>query len=182
MLRRIIATAILLLAIVSGIVAYAGISVIYPGTATFSEVEPPVKIVAGSNANATGLAGTTLSVTIGANSTSVSVSFAITYQTNYIDDVFEIKNTDNTSTYYIVIRVNQPITASNVREAYMYVGSTQIDLTATGTSAEITLPAGGTLKVSFKIVVEEGTALKTTGLTTSFDIIYSPETPVPTPP
>ncbi len=180
--RRLLFVAASLVAVLVASMTYASIVVIYPFNVSISEVSAPVVFQGGTNANQTGLGGT-MTVLIGENQTSASISFQVTYQTNYIHDLLEIANTDSIS-YHVAVRVDSPLlSTTNVvasAELLLDVGNDGtiedvVDLTTTGTSAEITLPAGEVIALHFKVVLTEGVKLDSAPLTVQLSLLYSPQ-------
>ncbi len=180
--RRLLFVAASLIAVLVATMAYASIVVIYPLNVSVSEVAPPVKFQAGSNANQTGLGGT-MTVIIGKNQTSATVSFQVTYQTNYIHDLLEVVNTAGND-YYVAIRVDSPLASSTgaVASAQLILdvgndatADATVDLTTTGTSTEITLPAGQVIALHFQVTLTEGTKLDSAPLTVQLSLLYSPQ-------
>ncbi len=181
--RRLLFVVASLVAVLVATMAYASIVVIYPLNVSVSEVAPPVKFQAGSNANQTGLGGT-MTVIIGKNQTSATVSFQVTYQTNYIHDLLEIVNTAGND-YYVAIRVDTPLASStgvvSSAQLILDLGNDNttdgtLDLTTTNeTSTEIQLPAGQVIALHFQVTLTEGTKLDSAPLTVQLSLLYSPQ-------
>jgi hypothetical protein len=113
--------ALLLLPLLTAIAAYAGVVVINTATGTGTYVANPVKFVEGSNANALGLPGVTIDVTITNNGAEADVTFPITHGKVWIIQPLNITNTDNTNDYYIWIKTDTPVTAPGISVARMYI-------------------------------------------------------------
>ncbi|MEM1843442.1 MAG: hypothetical protein QXD75_02835, partial [Desulfurococcaceae archaeon] len=95
---------VLALALLAMTATLASVFAYYPLTITVSPTEPGVVFERGSNADQPDIgAGNTITVTIGANKTSASLTIHPTYQENYYKDVLRINNTDdNAMNVYIV--------------------------------------------------------------------------------
>ncbi len=180
--RRLLFVAASLVAILVASMAYASIVVIYPLNVTVQEVAPPVKFQAGSNANQTGLGGT-MTVIIGKNQASATVSFQVTYQTNYIHDLLEVVNTAEND-YYVAIRVDTPLVSNTgvVSSAQLIldrgndnIADDKLDLTTNGTSTEIQLLAGQVIALHFNVTLTEGRMLDSAPLTVQLSLLYSPQ-------
>lgn len=180
--RRLLFIAASLVAVLVATMAYASIVVIYPLNISVSEVQAPVVFQGGANANQTGLGGT-MTVLIGGNQTSASVSFQVTYQTNYIHDLLRVVNNGGTP-YYVAIRVDTPLSSTTgvvaLAQLLLDIGNDgttdeTVDLTTTGTSTELTLPAGGVMALHFRVVLTEGARLDTAPLTVGLSLLYSPQ-------
>ena len=169
--------------------ASASVFVYYPIQASLSFVEPPVKLQAGSNAGQADLAGNTITVSIGANQTSATITLHPTYQTTYYKNILNITNTD-TNAYYINLLVSGSLTLEPGEKVYViihnsdYSQETVLDLTTSSSTGWITLDAGSTLYVDIQVVYPEGQQLPSTAQTISFNLVYStqnsesPPTPV----
>ncbi len=180
--RRLLFVAASLVAVLVATMAYASIVVIYPLNVSVSEVAPPVKFQAGSNANQTGLGGT-MTVIIGKNQASATVSFQVTYQTNYIHDLLEVVNTAEND-YYVAIRVDTPLVSNTgvVSSAQLIldrgndnIADDKLDLTTNGTSTEIQLLAGQVIALHFNVTLTEGRMLDSAPLTVQLSLLYSPQ-------
>ncbi len=180
--RRLLFVAASLIAVLVATMAYASIVVIYPLNVSVSEVAPPVKFQAGSNANQTGLGGT-MTVIIGKNQASATVSFQVTYQTNYIHDLLEVVNTAEND-YYVAIRVDTPLVSNTgvVSSAQLIldrgndnIADDKLDLTTNGTSTEIQLLAGQVIALHFNVTLTEGRMLDSAPLTVQLSLLYSPQ-------
>lgn len=169
--------------------ASASVFVYYPIQASLSFVQPPVQLEAGSNAGKADLAGNTISVSIGQNKTSATVTLHPTYQTTYYKDILNITNTDS-NVYYINLLVASPPTLEPGEKVYViihnsdYSQETVLDLTTSTSTGWITLNAGSTLYVDIQVYYPEGQPLPSSAQTIGFNLVYStqnsenPPTPV----
>ncbi len=144
----------------------------------------------GTNTGDTDLGGNTITVTIPNSNTSASITVHPTYQVTYYKDILGIKNQDTSTSYYITIRVTNPLsdTLINTAELRIYSGTTLIDtvdLTATGdTSIATALGAGQTWRVDIYLDIDdtggdENTPPSLTDNSFSLQVIYSPTTETP---
>ncbi len=87
------------------IVSYAGIVVFNPLKLSINYQEAPVQFTLGDNANQLGLEGQQITVTISADGTWASISFAMPNGTVYLVDPLRIEN-QGTKTYYVKLYIN----------------------------------------------------------------------------
>ena len=174
-----VAAALILTAALASVFSY------YPVTLTLQATPPPVMFEEGSNAGQADLSGT-ITVSIGANQTSLEVTLHPTYQTTYYKDVARLTNTDTTSSYNVWIRVNTAMALPAGSTAQMILTDSggaallTVDLTTTGTSGPVTLNAGASLYLDFKFTIPEGTLLASAqGVTADVEAIYTPSAETP---
>ena len=198
--RRLLA--LVSLAVFASIV-FASVFVYYPATITVSPVKPPVVFIAGSNANGTDLLGNTITVNIGQNSTSLSVTIHPTYQLTYYKNVTIIKNVDS-RVYYVYLRVQTPVQIGDTglpqgSQLILYIyqhsmgasrslsgnfpptptsGSyaASLSLTTTGQTDPITLSSGDWLELDVYVSIPEGNPLPSP-VTAQLLLVYTPYTP-----
>ncbi len=180
--RYILTSAILLALAATTSVAYASVFVFYPGQVNIYPVEPPVVFVGGDNANQTDLAGNTIEVYIGANSTSLTMNLHPTYQTTYYYNVSLINNTDPSNIYYVWVKVDSTNISAGVSATLVLNASGVIytlDLGSTGNPVPpgigIELNPGDTIMLNVKVQITEGIKLPSTPYQVNLSIIYSPE-------
>jgi hypothetical protein len=197
--RRLLA--LVSLAVFASIV-FASVFVYYPASITVSPVSPPVVFAAGSNANQPDLLGTnTISVNIGQNGASLSVTLHPTYQVTYYKNITIIYNTDS-KTYYVYLRVQTPATglpSGSKLILYIYNANADrslsgypqptptsgsyaasLDLTTSGqTQAQITLSSGSWLELDVYVYIPEGTTLPSSPVTAQLLLVYTPSTETP---
>lgn len=173
--------------LIIAILAYAGVLVRYPMQGTAVWVAPDIIFEPGSNANATGLRGLTLTTLITDNSTNVTFTLTLTYQHVEIRDVFRITNVNNTTSYYIGFYYD-PTTyplPTNVVTALLVLTDLNdnvvaiYDLKAGGWSGWIQLPASTSYEVWFIFETDGDTKLPT-DVTLPIQLWWSPsntETP-----
>ena len=195
--RRITTPLIALLIAVVISIAFASVFVYHPMAVTLQPVQPPVYFDAGTNSNKDDL-GYKISVSIGDNATSLTITVHPTYQVTYYKNVSIVYNSDYKS-YKVCFKVNTPL--SNLppdSEAYLYIYSNgsdrslsgyptptpsgflaQIDLTSTTVPTKIgLLNAGQGYELDLYIYIPEGASLPSTQ-TIQLYLIYTPsgETP-----
>ena len=162
-------------------IAFSSVFVYYPITAQISPVtNTPVKLGYGSNANRNDLSGT-ISVTIGPNNASATITIHPTYQVSYYRNITIITNTDSKA-YKVMLNVSSPMTGLPANsKAKLYVFSKgagrgltgwstdslepasgsyikSLDLTTTSTSSEFTLNANDVVEIDILIYIPEGTS------------------------
>jgi len=163
-------------------VANAAVFVYYPMTVNITGVQPVV-FANGSNANQPDLGtGNNIAVSLGANSSSVTIGIHPTYEYTYYRNVTLVKNIDTGKSYYVAFRVTQPITGwpdgSNVTMIiYSSSGSIvgSVDLKQTYTTSWIgPLNAGDYYRIDFYIYYPEGYQLPS-NTQVQLQLIYSPQ-------
>ena len=164
------AISLLAIAAVSSM-AFAAAFVYYPLNVALEGQSPPIVFAAGGNAGGGDLWGNTITVSIGANGTSLGLTLHPTYQKTYYKDVALIVNNDNSNSYYVMLRVTTPL--SGIQAKLILSDGTEIDLTTTGDYGWITLGAGSSLTVDVEVNIPEGVTLDT--YTASLELIYSPQ-------
>jgi len=161
-----------------------------PGNVTLSPVNPPVEIRPGGNAGGADLAGNTITVTVGANKSSVSMTLHPTYQITYYHNVTVVKNIQppNGDNYWFGINVSTPLNHPAIQAAWVKVFDSvgnflfQADLTTAGLYGWPTaLNDGQWVRIDVVIVIQEGQKLPAAPLTATFQIVYSPQNSVPPP-
>jgi len=173
--------------------AYAHVMSYYPVNVTLVPSAPKVVFAPGSNAGQTDIDGSTIGVSIGANSTNLTLTLHPTYETTYYENITLIENTDTTTTYSVNITVSQALSLPAGSKAYLIIynkGATRslagwpvplpasgtyvamVDLTQTGTTAIGSLAAGGVWEVDLLVYIPEGTTPTTT--TAELYLVASP--------
>jgi len=165
-------------------IAFSSVFVYYPITAQISPVGTPVKLGYGSNAGRPDLSNT-ISVTIGSNNASATITIHPTYQVSYYRNITIITNTDNKA-YKVMLNVSSPMNGLPTNsKAKLYVFSkgagrslsgwqtgsnpayglepsgyrAVLDLTTTGsTTSEFTLNANDIVEIDILIYIPEGTS------------------------
>ncbi|MEM4054899.1 MAG: hypothetical protein QW369_05090, partial [Desulfurococcaceae archaeon] len=110
-------------------VALAAVFAYYPLTLQAVPTAPGVVFEPGSNAGQPDIGeGNTITVTVGANKTSASITIHPTYQENYYKDVLRINNTDdnamNVSIVFTSVVNNLP--AGSIVKLFVYEGATRV--------------------------------------------------------
>ncbi|MEM4789724.1 MAG: hypothetical protein QXV06_08060, partial [Ignisphaera sp.] len=107
-------------------IVLASVFAYYPLTITVSPTAPGVVFEIGSNANQPDI-GTrnTITVTIGDNKTSASITIHPTYQENYYKDVLRITNGDDNAmnVYIIFTSVSNTLPERNTVKLFVYEGA-----------------------------------------------------------
>lgn len=184
-----ISRAVIILALLT-LLALVGTAVfVYlPVNVTINSVSPPVIFQLGSNAGGQDLAGNTIQVTLGANSSSATLVLHPTYQRTYYHDVLQVSNPSPPAgdNYYIGIKVVSPLTGTGFASATarVYDSANNLlftaDLTTAGTYGFPTLlPDGQTFRIDIEIVITEGVTLPSGSVT--FELVYSPQSATPPP-
>lgn len=162
-------------------VAFASVFVYYPVSVDVSPVNPPIVFAAGSNAGQPDLGGNTITVDIGANQASVSVTVHPTYQRTYYKSIAVIDNTDTSNAYYITVRVNAALPAEYAGSQLIVQtagGPVTVDLTSTGDTAIGQIPAGSQWEVDLKFSIPEGAPLPSPA-SAGIELIYSTSAETP---
>lgn len=176
----------------------ASVFAYYPLQLAVQPTAPPIVFAAGTNANQPDLgSGNTISVTVGQNSTSATITIHPTYHTTYYKNVTIIKNTDNKA-YNVWLVLDQVAnTLPSGSKVYLVVyskGATRdlsagypepgapsgavkvIDLTATGTNSPVSigsLASGSTWEIDFMVYIPEGASIRSASATFSMHIAYT---------
>jgi len=165
----------------------AAVFAYYPIEITITGVQPVV-LSGGSNANQKDLGDNNyIVVQIGGNGASATVTLHPTYQYTYYHDVLQVKNNDNTKSYYIAFRVTQLISEwpdDSVAKMIVYSGNdkvAEVDLKSGDTTVyQEQLSAGGTYRIDFYFYYPEGVNLPS-NTPVSVQLIYSPQNPASAP-
>jgi len=201
----------LILALLTAImlsIAFASVFSYYPAQVSVAPTSPPVYFALGKNAGSSDLgSGNTITLTLGKNGSSGSITIHPTYQVTYYKNVTVIVNSD-TKAYNVYIRVTSPITlptgsgsaigtspTSGMAKLYIYSkGASRsltgfptpapsgsyitVDLTTTGTTSVGSLSGGGVYEIDIYIYIPEGASLPSS-LTASIMLIATPSSETP---
>ncbi|MEB3861898.1 MAG: hypothetical protein GSR84_06730 [Desulfurococcales archaeon] len=181
--KKIVPIAIVMFA---GIVL-ASVFVYNPITGRLVTTTPAIIFQPGANAGQADLGNNnTITVSLSPSQTSASVLLHPTYQKTYYKDILEVNNTDANTTYYILLRVTDPLDDAKVVEAFAYLKDTggtllaTLDLTVAGTETVwIPIPANTVYIIDFSFVISDGagdspnTAPSLTDTQFAIDLIYS---------
>jgi len=172
-----------LLAMIPVITASAAVFVYYPMNVSIQQQAPPVVFALGSDANKADLGGQTITVSLGANQTSATLTLHPTYQTAYYQDILHIKNTGSSS-YNAYLRISTPLSLPSGGTASLIVHlsngtNASISLTSSGTVSLGSIASGNDWQIDLQIYIPEGNP--TVSTSASISIIYTPESGV-TPP
>jgi hypothetical protein len=160
-------------------IAFSSVFVYYPIIATIQPVtDTPVKLGYGSNAGRPDLSNT-ISVTIGSNNATATITIHPTYQVSYYRNITIIKNTDSKA-YKVMLNVSSPMTGlptNSKAKLYVFsrgagrgfngwpIGSLEpsgyfrvLDLQTTDTTSEFTLNANDVVEIDILIYIPEGTS------------------------
>jgi hypothetical protein len=189
--------------------AFASVFSYYPAQVSVAPTSPPVYFALGKNAGSSDLgSGNTITLTLGKNGSSGSITIHPTYQVTYYKNVTVIVNSD-TKAYNVYIRVTSSITlptgsgsaigtspTSGMAKLYIYSkGASRsltgfptpapsgsyiavVDLTTTGTTSVGSLSGGGVYEIDIYIYIPEGASLPSS-LTASIMLIATPSSETP---
>ena len=182
-------TLILVAGLMAMVFVAASVFAYYPLSITVYPTTPPVTFATGSNSNQNDLGpGNTITVSLGSNSTSASVTVHPTYQKTYYKDVLRITNSDSKA-YNVYIRVDSAITsfpAGSTIQLKIYASGASragtpiatVPLTSTGTVSIGSLSGGGTWEVDVEVSIPEGSSLPSAA-TANLQLIYTPSSETP---
>lgn len=170
------------------VVVFASVFVYYPLTVTATPTPPSVVFQPGSNAGQPDIGpGNTISVSIGANSTSASITIHPTYQENYYKNVTLIVNYDSKAynVYIVFTSVSNNLPAGSVVTLFVYSGNTlvkAIDITSPSTNTPISigsLPAGSKWELDFYVKIPEGTNINGASYSVTAKLVFTPSSETP---
>jgi hypothetical protein len=182
-------TLILVAGLMAMVFVAASVFAYYPLSITVSPTTPPVTFAAGSNAGNDDLvSGNTITVSLGDNYASASVTVHPTYQRTYYKDVLRITNSDSKA-YNVHIKVETAITTfplgSTIQLKIYASGASRagtpiatVDLISTGTVSIGSLSSGGTWEVDVEVIIPEGSPLPSPA-TANLQLIYTPSSETP---
>jgi len=153
-----------------------------PGNISIVSVPPPVYFTAGTNANQPDIAGNTISLTIGANQSSFSLTVHPTYQKTYYEDIVKIVNPalpagDN---YFFGVKVITAVGAPfTIAEMRIFDNANNLILIVDLTSATLqgwptALNDNTQYRVDFMFVLPENVQLPGP-MTVQIELVYSPQ-------
>lgn len=141
----------------------AAVFVYFPMNIGLSPQNPPIYFDLGSNAGGSDLWGNTISVSTSQANTILNIQVHPTYQTNYYKNIATIKRQDTTHAYYVLFKVTDAISDTNVTSAYLIITNSttgeeiaRVDLTNTmgvQPSSWISISSSDTLNVSLEITI-----------------------------
>jgi hypothetical protein len=182
-------TLILVAGLMAMVFVAASVFAYYPLSITVSPITPPVVFDEGSNSNQDDLGyGNTITVSLGSNNASASVTVHPTYQRTYYMDVLRITNSDSRA-YNVYIRVETAITgfpAGSTIQLKIYASGASragtpiatVSLTSPGTVSIGSLDAGRTWEVDVEVYIPEGHTLPSPA-TANLRLIYTPSSETP---
>lgn len=154
----------------------ASVFVYHPINLSITQSKPPIIFQPGTNAGQPDV-NQTISVQIGANETSASITLHPTYQTTLYEDILEIVNKQASQSYNVYIRVVTPATIPSGATAELIVNGVTVDLTTAGDTYIGTINANTTWTVGAKFYFPEGNPLTSTSA--SIQLIYTPGSETP---
>ena len=175
--KNLLSLALALLTAIALSIAFAAVFSYYPVSITISPVSPPVYFATGENAGQDDLwANNKITVSVGSNRTSVSITIHPTYQVTYYKNVTLIVNND-TKAYNISLRVASVASLPSGASAVVYVYSKNasrslsgypkptpsgyvknVSLTSTGTTWIGYLSRGSAYEIDIYVYIPEGTS------------------------
>ena len=154
----------------------ASVFVYYPINLSITQSKPPIIFQQGTNAGQPDV-NQTISVQIGANETSATITLHPTYQTTLYEDILTIVNNQQSQNYTVYIRVVTPATVPSGATAELIVNGVTVDLTTAGDTYIGTINANTTWTVGAKFYFPEGNPLTSTSA--SIQLIYTPGSETP---
>ena len=178
---------VLALALLAMTATLASVFAYYPLTLQVVPTAPGVVFEKGSNAGQPDIgARNTITVSVGANKTSASITIHPTYQENYYKDVLQIvNNDDNAMNVYIVFTsVSNTLPADSVVKLFVYEEDTKIELDVTNPQLNQPISIGllGATKVwqiDIYVYIPEGTVITGRSYTADAKLVYTPSTETP---
>lgn len=181
-IRRILPITVVMFA---GIVL-ASVFVYNPMSGQLLTTTPAIIFQPGTNAGQADLGGNTITVLQSPSQTSATVELHPTYQKTYYKDVIQINNTE-ANTYYIILRVIDPLSDTRITQAKAYIYDTAtdtllatVDLTLPGNETPwITMNGNAVFRVDFEFVIADqagdspNTPPSLTDSQFTLDLIYS---------
>jgi len=153
----------------------AAVFVYYPIEITAQWVRRPIYFdTAGTNAGGPDIGGT-ITVSLSEEDTSASITVNPSRRgTTLYHNIMKIKCDSNEGrTYYLWIKVNTAFDEGAIDQAYLIVGSAQVNLKATGSVVGIgSINPGGELSVSLRLKISSTT---TGSDSASIELVYSPQ-------
>ncbi|MEM1918308.1 MAG: hypothetical protein QW509_06360 [Sulfolobales archaeon] len=169
-------------------IVLASVFAYYPLTITARPTAPGVVFEAGSNAGKPDIGtGNTITVTIGDNKTSASITIYPTYQENYYKDVLRITNGDDNTMYVYIIftSLSNTLPTGSIVKLFVYDGTSKVkelDITNPGTNQPISIGligVGKTWQIDFYVYIPEGKSIRVASYSASARLVYSPSTETP---
>ncbi|MEM1651580.1 MAG: hypothetical protein QXH94_07325 [Sulfolobales archaeon] len=169
-------------------IVLASVFAYYPLTITARPTAPGVVFEAGSNAGQPDIGtGNTITVTIGDNKTSASITIHPTYRENYYKDVLRITNGDDNAMYVYIIftSVSNNLPAGSIVKLFVYDGASKVtDLVITNPTTNQPIPigsiaAGKTWQIDFYVSIPEGTSIRVASYEAEAKLVYTPSTETP---
>lgn len=169
-------------------ITFASVFVYYPLSMNASPQSPAIELQAGSNAGQPDIGqGKIITVSIGNNASSASITIHPTYQRNYYKDVLRISNVDDTAfnVYFVVNSLSNSLPTGSVVKVFVYEGSAKIaelDMTnpSTGTPISIgSINSGKTWQLDFYVYIPEGYSITGKSYGASLNLVYTPSSETP---
>ncbi|MEM1529485.1 MAG: hypothetical protein QXQ51_04755 [Desulfurococcaceae archaeon] len=179
---------VLALALLAMTATLASVFAYYPLTLQVVPTAPGVVFEKGSNAGQPDIgAGNTITVSVGANKTSATITIHPTYQENYYKDVLRINNTDDNAmnVYIVFTSVSNTLPAGSVVKLFVYEDTTKVkELNVTNPQLNQPISIGllGATKVwqiDIYVYIPEGTVITGRSYTADAKLVYTPSTETP---
>ncbi|MEM3104945.1 MAG: hypothetical protein QXD69_05535 [Candidatus Bathyarchaeia archaeon] len=175
------------LVVLVAMVALASVFVYYPLTINVQPQAPSVVFKEGSNANQFDIRGNTITVEIGANGTSASVTIHPTYQENYYKNVTIIKNVDdNAMNVYIIFTsvTNNLPSDSNITmiiyQDYSIIKSLDIINSDWNKPINVgSMNSGAVWEIDFYVYIPEGKSISGASYRVNAKLVYTPSSETP---
>ncbi|MEM0002334.1 MAG: hypothetical protein QXO97_09725 [Candidatus Nezhaarchaeales archaeon] len=187
MKKKLITITFTVLSLLIAATALASVFVYYPLTINISPQPPGVVFQAGSNANQPDIGGKTISVSIGSNSTSASITINPTYQENYYKDVLRISNSDTRAmnVYIVFTSVSNTLPTNSIVKLFVYDGATKVrelDITNPTLNQLISIgsiASGKAWQIDIYVYIPEGASIQGASYSASAKLVYTPSTETP---
>ncbi|MEM1821019.1 MAG: hypothetical protein QW170_01195 [Desulfurococcaceae archaeon] len=179
---------VVVVAVTLVLVAVAGVFAYYPLTLQIAPTPPGVVFEPGSNAGQPDIgAGNIITVAIGANWTSATITIHPTYQENYYRDVLRINNTDDdaVNVYIVFTSVSNNLPAGSIVKFFIYEEDTKIrelDVTSPALNQPVSIGLLGATKVwqiDIYVYIPEGTVIAGASYTANAKLVYTPSAEAP---
>ena len=164
-------------------VALAAVFAYYPLTLQIVPTPPGVVFEPGSNAGQPDIgAGNTITVTIGANNTSATITIHPTYQENYYKDVLRINNTDDNAmnVWIVFTNVTNTLPGGSIVKLFVYDDATKVNelnIISPDLNQPIYIGSLASEKVwqlDFYVSIPEGTAITGRSYYAEAKLVYTP--------
>lgn len=167
--------------------AVASVFAYYPLNITITPQAPSAIFQLGSNANQPDLGGRTISVSIGANGTSASVTINPTYQESYYKDILRVFNNDTRTmnVFLVFTSLSNTLPSGSIVKLFVYDGAVKVaelDISSPSLNTPISIgsiAASRTWQIDIYVYIPEGTVITGRSYTASAKLVYTPSTETP---